>query len=74
MHPLRRKRLQNDFSLDDLARLTGIDSSTISRLEHCQRKLTDEHLRRCAKALNCQEQELIPSQEEVDAIRGKTHV
>ncbi|WP_066082616.1 helix-turn-helix domain-containing protein [Pseudoclavibacter albus] len=56
---LRRRRERKDMSLAELSRLTGISSSTLSRLESGQRKASLELLLPIAAALSISLDELI---------------
>lgn len=51
-HPIRQAREQRGLSLRGLARISGVDFSTISRLENRSRGGTLETYRKIARALH----------------------
>jgi transcriptional regulator with XRE-family HTH domain len=56
---LRELRLQRGMTLDDVARQSNIDVSTLSRLESGKRRLALDHLPRLANALSVSTDDLL---------------
>ncbi|MDH5556962.1 MAG: helix-turn-helix domain-containing protein [Alphaproteobacteria bacterium] len=71
MSALREMRRRKGLSMEALARLTDTTASQINKLEKRQRRLTDDWLRKLARALACNPNDLIddfiPAQPELGA-------
>lgn len=59
MSALREMRRRKGLSMEALARLTGTSASQINKLEKRQRRLTDDWLKKLARALECNPNDLI---------------
>ena len=59
-HPLRDLRLKSSFTLEELAELTEMSPSYLSRLESGTRRLNADILQRLSIALSCNPAELLP--------------
>tara|TARA_A100000171_G_C2137085_1_gene151183 strand:- start:1977 stop:2825 length:849 start_codon:yes stop_codon:yes gene_type:complete len=59
-HPLRELRLQRGFTLEELAELTRLSPSYLSRLESGSRRLNADILNRIAFVLSCHPGDLLP--------------
>jgi len=57
---LRRKRVEAGLNQTDLAQVTGIQQSHISKLERGRSSTTPKSLARIAKALGCTIADLLP--------------
>ena len=53
MNNLKKLRLQNNLTLQELAKKVNIVASTISYLENGKRQFTQEHLELLSKFFNC---------------------
>ncbi|MBL9029786.1 MAG: helix-turn-helix transcriptional regulator [Caedimonas sp.] len=69
-HPLRDLRLQRGFTLEELANLTKLSPSYLSRLESGTRRLNADILQRLAHVLSCHPGDLLST----DPHRGKFNV
>jgi transcriptional regulator with XRE-family HTH domain len=71
---LRELRMQHGLTLDDVARRSNIDVSTLSRLESGKRRLALDHLPRLAAALSVTTDDLLRAPEAEDPrVRGSSH-
>jgi transcriptional regulator with XRE-family HTH domain len=59
-HPLRDLRLQRGYTLEELAELTRLSPSYLSRLESGSRRLNADILQRIALVLSCHPGDLLP--------------
>jgi transcriptional regulator with XRE-family HTH domain len=59
-HPLRDLRLQRGYTLEELAELTKLSPSYLSRLESGSRRLNADILQRIALVLSCHPGDLLP--------------
>lgn len=59
-HPLRELRLQRGYTLEELAELTRLSPSYLSRLESGSRRLNADILNRIAFVLSCHPGDLLP--------------
>lgn len=59
-HPLREFRLQRGYTLEELAELTRLSPSYLSRLESGSRRLNADILNRIAFVLSCHPGDLLP--------------
>lgn len=59
-HPLRELRLQRGYTLEELAELTRLSPSYLSRLESGTRRLNADILQRIALVLSCHPGDLLP--------------
>ena len=59
-HPLRELRLQRGYTLEELAELTRLSPSYLSRLESGSRRLNTDILNRIAFVLSCHPGDLLP--------------
>lgn len=59
-HPMRDLRLSRGFTLEELAELTGLSPSYLSRLESGSRRLNADILQKLAGILGCNPGELLP--------------
>lgn len=59
-HPLRDLRLQRGYTLEELAELTRLSPSYLSRLESGSRRLNADILQRLALVLSCHPGDLLP--------------
>lgn len=66
-HPLRDLRLQRGYTLEELANLTELSPSYLSRLESGTRRLNADILQRLAHILSCHPGDLLP----MDTTSGK---
>ena len=55
----KRYRLQNNFTQEKLADLTGLDTRTIQRIENNERKPSLESLAKLIKALDIKDKDII---------------
>lgn len=61
MHPVREYRQRRSFSIRELAQLADLDPSAIVRIEQGERRTQHPRtLRKLAKALECEPQDLVP--------------
>lgn len=60
-HPLRDLRLKRGFTLEELAELTSLSPSYLSRLESGSRRLNADILQRIATILACHPGDLLPT-------------
>jgi len=68
---LRELRLERGMTLDDVARQSSIDVSTLSRLESGKRRLALDHLPRLARALSVSTDDLLRERDVEDPrVRG----
>src|ERR1700754_3284390 len=71
---LRELRTQRGLTLDEVARRSSIDVSTLSRLESGKRRLALDHLPRLAAALSVSTDDLLRAPENDDPrVRGGSH-
>ena len=56
---LRRRRLEHGWTLDDLARRTGLSRRSLSMLELSQREPRPSTIGRIARALDCEPRDLM---------------
>ncbi len=61
-HPLRELRLQRGYTLEELAELTKLSPSYLSRLESGTRRLNADILQRLAHVLSCHPGDLLPTE------------
>lgn len=61
-HPLRELRLQRGYTLEELAELTKLSPSYLSRLESGTRRLNADILQRLAHILSCHPGDLLPTE------------
>ncbi len=59
-HPLRQLRIQANYTLDELAQVTNLSPSYLSRLENGTRRLNEDILQRLSVALSCNPNDLLP--------------
>lgn len=59
-HPLREKRIRAGFTLEELAELTALSPSYLSRLESGSRRLNADVLQKLALVLSCHPGDLLP--------------
>lgn len=59
-HPMRDLRLARGFTLEELAELTGLSPSYLSRLESGSRRLNADILQKLSNILGCNPGELLP--------------
>lgn len=59
-HPLRELRIQSGYTLEELAELTRLSPSYLSRLESGTRRLNADVLQRLALVLSCHPGDLLP--------------
>ncbi len=64
-HPLRELRLQRGFTLEELAGLTELSPSYLSRLESGTRRLNADILQRLADILACHPGDLLPTESNI---------
>lgn len=62
-HPLRELRLKRGFTLEELAELTALSPSYLSRLESGSRRLNADILQRIATILACHPGDLLPTEQ-----------
>ncbi len=71
---LRELRIQHGLTLEEVARRSNIDVSTLSRLESGKRRLALDHLPRLAAALSVSTDELLRAPEAADPrVRSGSH-
>lgn len=59
-HPMRDLRLSRGFTLEELAELTGLSPSYLSRLESGSRRLNADIMQKLSSILGCNPGELLP--------------
>ncbi|MFN7710676.1 MAG: helix-turn-helix domain-containing protein [Holosporales bacterium] len=64
-HPLRELRLQRGFTLEELASMTELSPSYLSRLESGTRRLNADILQRLADILACHPGDLLPTESNI---------
>jgi transcriptional regulator with XRE-family HTH domain len=73
-HPLRDLRLQRGFTLEELANLTTLSPSYLSRLESGSRRLNADILQRLASVLSCHPGDLLTSDAHVNKYKSVIHL
>src|SRR3990167_1491006 len=58
-HPLRDIRLSRDMTLEELAEVSGLSPSYLSRLESGSRRLNVDTINRLSDALRCEPSDLL---------------
>jgi predicted nuclease with RNAse H fold len=69
---IRKLRERSRLTLEELAVLTGLDPTSVSKHQNAHRGIDEEALKRYARVFKCQSYELFVSPEVEDTYNGET--